>query len=127
MSERLYLSTSDILALHLVLIRRYGGAEGIRDVGALESAVFRAQSGYYDDAIAEAAALFESLVINHPFLDGNKRVAFASMDVFLRLNGYRIARSSVQVHQQIMLWFDDRSLSARTVEAWLRDNVQTED
>lgn len=79
--------------MHQVLIRRYGGASGIRDMGALEAAVFRPQSGYYDDIIWEAAALIESLTINHPFVDGNKRIAFAAMDVFLRINqeiGYRL-------------------------------------
>jgi plasmid maintenance system antidote protein VapI len=56
---------------------RYGGAPGVRDAGALESALHRPQTGYYDSIIHEAAALLESLVQNHPFIDGNKRVAYA--------------------------------------------------
>ena len=85
-----YLTVSDVLAIHSTLIQRYGGTHGIRDFGALQSALFRLQSGYYVDIVAEAAALMESLAINHPFVDGNKRVAFAATDIFLRINGYRI-------------------------------------
>jgi death-on-curing family protein len=70
-----------------VLLEKYGGADGLRDAGALEAAAFRPQCGYYNDQVEEAAALLESLLINHPFIDGNKRTAFAAADVFLRLNG----------------------------------------
>lgn len=72
----------------------YGGASGLRDAGALESALHRPQTGYYDTLIHEAAALIESLVQNRPFVDGNKRVAFAVTDVFLRINGYQITADS---------------------------------
>src|SRR5438876_10548072 len=80
----------EVVVMQRVLVERYGGRHGLRDAGALESALFRPQSGYYDDAVWEAAALFESLAINHPFVDGNKRIAFACVDVFLRLNGFRL-------------------------------------
>lgn len=98
MSERDYLTLADILAIHAVQIRRYGGSPGLRDAGALESALFRPQSGYYDDIVAEAAALLESLAIIHPFIDGKKRVAFAATDVFVRINGYRIEGESLRIH-----------------------------
>jgi death-on-curing protein len=62
----------------------------VRDAGALESALHRPQTGYYDTLIHEAAAPLESLVQCHPFVDTNKRVAFAIVDVFLRINGYTI-------------------------------------
>lgn len=84
---REYLTVADVLGIHTVLGERYGGAPGVRDPGALEAALFRPQTGYYKDIIAEAVALTESLAINHPFVDGNKRVAFAAIDVFLRLDG----------------------------------------
>ena len=71
-----YLTVADVLGMHTVLMQRYGGAPGVRDPGALEAALFRPQTGYYDDIVAEAAALLESLAINHPFVDGNKRIAF---------------------------------------------------
>ncbi len=62
----------------------------MRDIGLLESALFRPQTGYYEDLAQMAAALFESLIVNHAFIDGNKRIAFFASDVFLRLNGWKI-------------------------------------
>ena len=73
-----YPTVADVLGMHTVLMQRYGGAPGLRDPGALEAALFRPQTGYYEDIVAEAAALMESLAINHPFVDGNKRIAFAA-------------------------------------------------
>lgn len=70
-----YPSLDEIVAIHADLITRFGGAAGIRDRGALEAAVARPRTGYHQDLIQEAAALWESLSQNHPFLDGNKRVA----------------------------------------------------
>jgi len=99
-----YLTTADILGLHHALIKHYGGSGGIRDLGALEAAVFRPQSGYYADIIAEAAALTESLLINHPFLDGNKRVAFAACDVFLRVNGVTLAATPAHLYECVLSW-----------------------
>ena len=87
-----YLTLADVLGMHVVLIQRYGGAAGLRDPGALEAALFRPQTGHYEDIVAEAAALMESMAINHPFVDGNKRIAFAAADVFLRINGWRLHR-----------------------------------
>lgn len=70
MSGRDYLSVADVLGMHTVLMQRYGGALGLRDPGALEVALFRPQTGYYEDIVGEAAALMESLAGHHPFLDG---------------------------------------------------------
>lgn len=80
----------EVLAIHEDQIRKYGGATGLRDAGQPEAALFRPQSGYYVDILAEAAALWESLSQNHPFVDGNKRTAFMSMFVFLFINSYRL-------------------------------------
>jgi death-on-curing protein len=66
----------------------FGGAHGVRDTGAIEAAIFRPQIGYYNSIQEEAAALMESLANCHGFLDGNKRIAFAAADVFLRRNGF---------------------------------------
>lgn len=106
--------------MHAALIRRYGGSSGLRDAGALDAALFRPQSGYYQDIIAEAAALFESLIKNHPFIDGNKRIAFAATDVFLRINGYRIARPPMKIHADLMRMFDAGTLDIAHLEPWLR-------
>ena len=71
--SRDYLTVADVLGMQIALISRYGGAPGARDPGGLEAALFRPQTGYYGDVVAEAAAMMESLAINHPFVDGNKR------------------------------------------------------
>ena len=74
-----YLTAADVLGMHIVLMQRYGGAPGVRDPRALEAALFRPQTGYDNDIVAEAAAQMESLAINHPFVDGNKHIAFAAI------------------------------------------------
>ena len=83
----IYLSVEEVLLIHRQCIERAGGASGVRDHGLLESAVFRPQSGYYPTPIVQAAALLESLLMNHPFVDGNKRTAFAATYIFLKNNG----------------------------------------
>ncbi len=81
-----YLTTIEVLAIHADQIERYGGAAGVRDAGLLEAALYRPQTGYYTDPMAEAAALWESLAQTHPFIDGNKRTAFAAVYTFLAIN-----------------------------------------
>jgi len=118
-----YLNLPDLLAMHMVLIKKYGGSDGVRDMGALESAVARPQSGYYKDAIASAAALLESLTMNHPFIDGNKRVAFAATDVFLKINGFRFDLNSKEIYAALMKFFDTGNFKMATLEPWLRKNI----
>src|SRR5271156_3119295 len=118
-----YLTTADALFFHKQLIERYGGATGIRDAGALESALHRPQTGYYDSIIHEAAALIESLVQNHPFVDGNKRVAFAVVDVFLRINGYSIAASSTAIYEGMMELFKQSTFDIEHLIPWLEGVV----
>ena len=102
--NRDYLTVADILVMHAILIEKYGGMAGIRDMGSLESAAFRPQSGYYSDIVEEACALMESLLINHPFMDGNKRTAFAACSVFLRINGQHIKADSNKLFMLIIRW-----------------------
>lgn len=90
MSRTLYPTLEEALELHRILLERHGGAPGIRDQGLLECALFRPQTGHYESVSLQAAALLESLVVNHPFIDGNKRVAFALTAIFLRMNGLRL-------------------------------------
>jgi death on curing protein len=94
MPQALYLTLEEVLALHAALIARHGGAPGVRDKGLVESALARARSGYYDSLSEQAAALMQSFAMNHAFVDGNKRVAWASSLVFLRMNGYRVRVSA---------------------------------
>ncbi len=119
-----YVSTADALYFHKLLIERYGGASGVRDLGALESALHRPQTGYYDSIIHEAAALLESIVQNHPFVDGNKRVAFAVVDVFLRINGFRITASSTDLFDYMMKLFDDHTFDIEHLVPWMSGVVQ---
>jgi death-on-curing protein len=89
-----FLSLDEAIAIHERLIEKFGGSPGIRDKGLLESALYRPQTGYYADLAQMAAALFESLISNHAFVDGNKRAAFFLCDVFLRLNGWNLKMSA---------------------------------
>ncbi|EGL81740.1 death-on-curing family protein [Caldalkalibacillus thermarum TA2.A1] len=92
-----YLSPRDVAVIHFMVMKKYGEGEqaGIKDQGLLESAVYRPQQTVfgqeaYPTLFEKAAALFESLVRNHPFFNGNKRTAFVATDIFLKKNGYKI-------------------------------------
>lgn len=121
--DTLYLTVDNVLELHSVLIQRYGGIGGVRNPEAIEAAVFRPQTGYYADILGEAAALLESLAINHPFLDGNKRIAFAVMDVFLRINGYRLCIEAMAIHGFLLRLFEAGQFDFEHLEPWLRTIV----
>jgi death-on-curing protein len=118
-----YLTVADVLGMHTVLMQRYGDVPGVRDPGALEAALFRPQTSYYDDIVAEAAALLESLAINHPFVDGNKRIAFAAADVFLRINSWRLQRAPMQIYAEMIQMFESGTLDIEHLEPWLRSFV----
>ncbi|MGH8135847.1 MAG: type II toxin-antitoxin system death-on-curing family toxin [Steroidobacteraceae bacterium] len=118
-----YVTTADALFFHEQLIERYGGSHGIRDLGALESALHRPQTGYYDTIVQEAAALFESLVQNHPFVDGNKRTAFAVVDVFLRINGRRITADSRSIHTTLIALMEKKRFDMKQLVPWLQSIV----
>lgn len=113
----------EVLAIHAILIDEFGGVESVRDLGALEAAVFRPQTGYYEDPIAEAAAFFESLIQNHPFLDGNKRTALGAADVHLRMNGYELGGDSTEHHRFIITSMNEGDLDWRSIDGWLRREV----
>ncbi|MCE2981656.1 MAG: type II toxin-antitoxin system death-on-curing family toxin [bacterium] len=115
-----YLTVADVPGMHSVLMQRYGGAPGVRDPGALEAALFRPQTGYYEDIVAEAAALMESLAINHPFVDGNKRIAFAAADVFLRVNGWHLKRAPTQIYSEMMQMLESGTFDIAHLDPWLR-------
>ena len=83
-----FLTVAEVYRMQHRLIDLFGGRYGVRDKGAVEAAVFRPQTGYYNSVEEEAAAFMESLVNNHGFIDGNKRIAFTATDVFLRRKGF---------------------------------------
>lgn len=103
-----FLTVSEVLAIHSILIEKYGGLDGTRDTGLLESAVYRPQNGFYRDIVEEAASLMESLLINHPFIDGNKRTAYGACAVFLKINGKQIQATSAEIYEMIMGWLSTR-------------------
>lgn len=118
-----YLTLVEILAIHQDQIARYGGAEGVRDLGLIESALFRPQTGYYADLIQEAAALGESLSQNHPFVDDKKRTAFAATDVFLRINGTFIRADPLEAYEHMMGLYREDRFTFCELERWLRENT----
>jgi len=119
-----YVTLIEALTFHADQMQRYGGDEGIRDPGALESALFRPQTGYYDDLISEAAALWESMAQNHPFIDGNKRTAFAVTDVFLKMNGILITASPEDTVNFVYSLYDTQTFNFEELATWLRDNTK---
>ena len=118
-----YLTLAEVLAIHADQIQRYGGSEGIRDAGLLEAALYRPQTGYYADLIEEAAALWESLAQNHPFVDGNKRVAFAATYTFLAINGVRLTASPEEAYAFISGLYEAGAFRFDKLAPWLRRNV----
>ena len=119
-----YIRVDDILAIHADQIERYGGGEGIRDPGLLEAALFRPQTGYYPTLIEEAAALWESLSQNHPFVDGNKRTAFAATYVFLAINGLDISATDDEAQDFVLGLYATSSISFDNLRAWLGENTK---
>ena len=119
-----YVTLIEALTFHADQIQRYGGDAGIRDPGALESALFRPQTGYYDNLIDEAAALWESMAQNHPFIDGNKRTAFAVTDVFLKMNDIMITASPEETTSFVYSLYDSQTFNFKELATWLRSNTE---
>lgn len=119
-----FLSLDEVLAIHERLIEVFGGPGGIRDMGMLESALFRPQTGYYKDIIQMSAALFESLLMNHPFVDGNKRAAFFVTDTFLRLNGHRLDVESKSAHAFIIGLLERHQVDFNVLHDWIKTHIK---
>ena len=123
-SERVrFLSTDEVLALHARLVDEFGGPTGVRDLGLVESALHRPQTGYYEDLVGMGAALFESLLMNHPFVDGNKRVAFFATDVFLRMNGWKLEVDADRAHAFLNGALERGDADFSTLARWIREHV----
>jgi len=120
----LFLSFDEVVEIHTVLIERFGGPVGVRDLGLLESALYRPQTGYYKNLTEMAAAMFESLIKNHPFVDGNKRVAFFATDVFLRMNGYKLQVEPKSGHHFLMNLFDANTCDLVHLLPWLSESMR---
>jgi len=122
-----FLSLGEVLDLHRRVVEVSGGSLGIRDLGALMGAVAQPRMTFdaqdlYPSVIEKAAALCFSLVMNHPFLDGNKRVAHASMETMLALNGYELS-APVNEQEQLMLGLAAGQVSRESLVAWVAGHV----
>lgn len=118
----------DILELHRLSVKKYGGAEGVRDVGLLESAIARPFQTFdgddlYPSIIKKAAALGESLIINHPFVDGNKRTGFLAMAALLLEESYSLIVSQEQAYAFIIR-ISTGSKSFEEIVEWLKKNTK---
>jgi death-on-curing protein len=122
-----YLSFAEVLELHRSVIERWGGASGIRDLGALESALAQPRQSFagqdlYPDLTSKAAALCFSLVLNHPFVDGNKRIGHAAMETFLMVNGHEL-RAPVDEQERIMLDLAAGRLTRDAFSEWVKQHT----
>ena len=124
------LSIAEVLDLHERLLATSGGGAGVRDLGALESAVSQPHAAFggqdlYPDLVTKAAALCYSLVMNHPFVDGNKRVGHAAMETFLLLNSHEI-ECDVDEQERVILQLAAGDLSRNDFIEWVRLHTTTE-
>jgi len=119
-SEVRFLSRDEGLAIHARLIEEFGGPAGVRDLGSLESALFRPRTGYYRDLAEMATALFESLLMNRPFVDGNERVAFFAADIFLRLNGWKLDVEAEAAHTFLVGLLERGECDFERLLPWIR-------
>lgn len=125
----IHLTVEQVLFIHMRLIVETGGGMGVRDLGLLASAVARPQATFggedpYPDLFSKAAALLDSLVRNHPFIDGNKRVGITAAGLYLQLNGQRLTASSPELHV-FTLQVARSELSVEQITSWFRANSMT--
>jgi death-on-curing protein len=118
-----FLTHDEVLEIHSRLVDRFGGEAGVRDLGLLDSALFRPQTGYYRDLVEMGSALFESLIMNHPFVDGNKRVAFFATDVFFRINGYKLQVKAYEAHPFLIGLLEAGECNYENLLPWLRQSL----
>ena len=122
-----YLTLGEVVALHRAVLAATGGADGVRDLGALESALAQPKATFdgtdlYPTLVDKASALAFGLAMNHPFIDGNKRIAHAAMAVFLDLNGLAI-EATIDEQEQLMLDLAAGQVSRVALTNWLQGHV----
>ena len=124
MKDTLFPTLEEALYLHDVLLLKFGGPAGVLDRGLLESALARPRSGYYKSLSEQAGALLHSLALNHPFVDGNKRVAFALTAVFLQLNGFTLEVATIEGKQFIEVDVIQRKIPLGEIARWLESHMK---
>lgn len=122
-----YLTLDEVLELHRLALEQSGGAVGLRDLGALESAVgqpFMTFGGQdlYPTLVDKASALAFSLIQNHPFVDGNKRVGHAAMETFLVLNGYELS-AAAEEQESVVLSVAASTMGREAFTEWVHAHV----
>jgi death-on-curing protein len=123
-----YLGLAEVLELHRRLIAAWGGAAGLRDLGALEGALAQPRQTFggadlYPSLAEKAVALGFALIRNHPFVDGNKRVGHAALEVFLVLNGYEL-QGTIALAEQIVLGVAAGAIDRTEFLAWVRTQMR---
>ena len=123
-----YLDVEDVEILHAEVIDKIGGSHGIRDRGALESAVAQPEMSFggvdlYPSIEEKVTALCFSLVLNHPFIDGNKRVGHAAAELFLQFNGFQL-RGNAEEHEQAILRLAAGEFGREDLLAWVKERIE---
>lgn len=113
----------ETLELHKELIKRFGGSGGIRDLGLLQSALLRPQTGYYETLCLQAAALKQSLALNHSFTDGNKRVTFALTAIFLHMNNYKLSVTADEGEDFLIKKVIVEKVSIDEISKWIEKHI----
>ena len=126
-NQTLFLTLEQILIIHTDQIERYGGSHGLRDLGLLESAVYRPGSTFageelYPSIFEKAAALTHSLLLNHPFVDGNKRTAVTSMMLFLEINKQKTRCSEKEIIE-FALWIENKKPTIEDISDWIKNHI----
>jgi death on curing protein len=123
-----YLSVTRVLAIHDLMVKRFGGSHGLRDLGLVESVVARPQASFdgndsYETIFDKAAALLQSLLRNHPFVDGNKRTALTCAGIFLKINGWKIINNHGE-EVEFAVKIDNSNLSQEEISKWLEEHSE---
>jgi death-on-curing protein len=119
-----FVTVAEVYRMQHRLIEMFGGLHRVRDQGAVEAAIFRPQLGYYSSIHEEAAALMESLGNNHGFVDGNKRIAFAAADVFLRINGFSLEVDGAEGCAFIEGGMERHEFRFAQILEWIREHTR---
>jgi len=122
------INRSEVVLIHDILIERFGGSIGIRDNDALESAINRPFSTFdgkdlYPEAVDKAAAILESLVTNHPFVDGNKRIGYVMMRLFLLQNDLDIIATQDEKYELVMA-VAKTEFKFEDIKGWLQERIR---
>lgn len=125
-SKTIYLTPAQVLYIHDQMVKKFGGSFGVRDIGLLESAVERPKVTFdnidlYVTIFDKSGALLQSLLKNHPFIDGNKRTALTSAGLFLKKNGYRLVNNH-QEEVEFAVKVDNENLTLEQISGWLKEH-----